>query len=87
MKQSRKVRKAPPIITNPDPLGRTARALALRPPLANGGHCFVITSEGWWQCIGCYFVCPTWVLREGYVTTFAGRYCPALFRALPVGGT
>lgn len=77
------VGRQPLIIRNPPPLGRTARLLALRPPLLNGGHCFVIVDDGWWQCVGCYFVCPTWVLTEGYVTTHAGRYCRALFKSLP----
>jgi hypothetical protein len=70
-----------------EPLGRTARLLRSQPPLFNGGHCFVTVGDGWWQCVGCWFVCPTWVLTEGYVTTHAGRYCLDLFQALPAGGS
>ena len=65
--------------------GRAKRYLEMRPPLLNGGHCFVPLgpdAEVWW-CVGCYRAVPAWALTEGFVTTLIGRWCPALFRQLP----
>jgi hypothetical protein len=56
--------------------------MRLRPPLANGGHCFVMLSPHVWWCIGCHRAVPTWALTEGFVTTLLGRWCPDLFDAL-----
>jgi len=68
--------------------GRALRYLEMRPPLLDGGHCFVALgpppAEVWW-CVGCYRAVPTWALTEGFVTTLLDRWCPALFRQLGPG--
>jgi len=79
--------------------GRALRYLSMRPPLADGGHCFVRldydigrrssttdVADVWW-CIGCYRAVPGWALAEGFATTLLGRWCPALFRQLGPGPT
>lgn len=64
-------------------LGRTAHALAMRPPLHNGGHTLVpIGDTSWWWCPFCHQGCPRWALTEGYVTTLLGRWCIGLFKML-----
>lgn len=68
--------------------GRTARALVMRPPLAYGGHCFVLICDGgdherdvlW--CAGCQQACPTWAAQEGFATTLLGRWCVGMFKML-----
>ena len=77
---------------------RAAELMAMKPPLYNGGHCFIalrpVAHEGqlfdtgvWsdtktWWCLGCHQACPTWAIKEGYVTTLLGRWCPRLLRAI-----
>lgn len=77
-------------------LGRTAHLLAMRPPLAFGGHCFLpvgastpsmLTPDSpaatrWWWCVGCHQACPVWAIREGFATTMLGRWCVGLFKML-----
>jgi len=77
--------------------GRAKRYLEMRPPLLDGGHCFVrldcnidggdppsdVAVDVWW-CVGCYRAVPGWALAEGFVTTFLDRWCPSLFRQLGV---
>ena len=66
-----------------EPLGRTARRLALRPPLVFGGHAFTVLDDRVEWCLGCYRACPRWSLREGLWMHFLPRWCPAMFVALP----
>jgi hypothetical protein len=65
------------------PLGHTARLLALRPPLAYGGHAFVLLGEATLYCVGCFSAVPRWAVAEGFESTLLARWCPALFLALP----
>lgn len=61
---------------------RAAHLLAMRPPLANGGHCLIPLDGDVWWCVGCHRALPGWALAEGFVTTLLGRWCPSLFRSL-----
>lgn len=55
--------------------------MAMRPPLAFGGHAFRMTGEEWWQC-ACGLALPSWAIAEGFWVV-SGRWCPLLMRALP----
>jgi len=67
-------------------LGRGARLLALRPPLALGGHTFVLV-DGWVpgeRCVRCHVWLPRWAVNEGLWSQFGlARLCPDLLLALP----
>jgi hypothetical protein len=86
-KTTRRRRSNPPPISDPHPLGPTARALALRPPLAYGGHCFLHLDDTrlLMRCVGCHWCGPRWVVTEGFWPVELTRWCPSLFRALPAG--
>ena len=64
---------------------RRAHLLTLRPPLAFGGHCWVVLDGDPWleRCLGCHAVLPVWMVSEGYWATEAGRWCPDFLAALP----
>lgn len=67
-------------------LGRSARLLALRPPLAFGGHSFsLLQGDGipLSRCVGCLVTLPSWAVAEGMGHHFGlHRWCPHMFRAL-----
>lgn len=66
-------------------LGRAARLLRLRPPLALGGHTFRVHGD-YETCLGCHVTLPAWAVAENLGHHFGlARWCPALFRALPPG--
>ena len=67
-------------------LGRTARLLTLRPPLAYGGHAFAFVGHDLARCHGCHVMLPWWAVAEGMGQHFGlARWCPALFEALTTG--
>lgn len=77
-----------PVIRHPHPLGPTARVLALRPPIAFGGHCFRVwesdAGELFESCVGCHVTVPGWAVREQLGGEFGlARWCQDLFRMLP----
>jgi hypothetical protein len=57
----------------------------MRPPLWNGGHCFIFLSDEVEWCVGCCRALPSWAITEGFTAVFLDRWCPDLFKALPPG--